>query len=219
MSHKRRDLYFRATYHTTGIFVSFFLSFSFSASLRLAAALVNVIANSTARYYRCARDSVALRAGYSDDTRLAARTDKYRLSIPRFRLIALNEISLADAQAPRGHAYTCPQPYAYARTRVLVVKDFIVMNLIFIQTVLAVLPRTLFLPFSLCIPLSLSFPLPSLLSLAPSFSSSPSSTTGNTRRTERYVPMQTWFAGYLEWNKGGELSSTAPYPGWLSVIQ
>lgn len=134
---------------------------------------------------------------------------------------------------PAGHACTCPQPYAYAHTRVPVVKDFIVMNLIFIQTVLAVLPRTLFLPFSpppsFHPSLSFSFSPPFLSlssslvlfaspSLPRTFSSS-SSSTGNTRRTERYVPMQTWFAGYLEWNKGGELSSTAPYPGWLSVIQ
>jgi len=54
------------------------------------------------------------------------------------------------------------------------------------------------------------------LSLSPpSLSSYPS----NTRQTECYVPMQTWFAGYLERNKGGEHSNTAPYLNWLSVIQ
>lgn len=132
---------------------------------------------------------------------------------------------------PASHACTCPQPYAYAHTRVPVVKDFIVMNLIFIQTVLAVLPRALFLPFSpppsfhpslshSSFSLSPSLVLFASPSLPRTFSSTSfSSTAGNTRRTERYVPMQTWFAGYLEWNKGGELSSTAPYPGWLSVIQ
>lgn len=93
--------------------------------------------------YRRARSDIALRL-YSDDTRLAGAAPYDRLSIPRVRLIALNQISYADAlRVTRLH--TPP------RMRVPVVKDFIVMNLIFIQTVPA-------LPSSLS-PLSLSHSL------------------------------------------------------------
>jgi len=132
-------------------------------------------------------------AFYSDGT--CPRTSKHRLSIPRVRLIALNRISPANA----------PGIAACAAYRVTVVKDFIVMNLIFIQTVPAACSLSLSLPLPLPLPLSLS--------LSVSVSVSVSSCPGDTRRTERYVPMQTWFAGYLERNKGGELSSAAPYPG------
>jgi len=86
-------------------------------------------------------------AFYSDGT--CPRTSKHRLSIPRVRLIALNRISPANA----------PGIAACAAYRVTVVKDFIVMNLIFIQTVPAACSLSLSLPLPLPLPLSLSLSL------------------------------------------------------------
>lgn len=97
------------------------------------------------------------------DLPCAARTtSKHRLSIPRVQLIALNRISSADASR-LARTYVCTYMCAIGRARV--VKDFIVMNLIFIQTV----PRPRSPSHSLSIfppllPLSLA---PSLLLLYP----------------------------------------------------
>lgn len=171
------------------------LSFAYSKNLLLlSGTLVKMIAYSAAEYCRRARFDSAL-ADYSDGTRLArtahtrTHTSKHRLSILRVRLIALNQISSADASGR-----VCTYTVAYARTRVPVVKDFIVMNLIFIQTV----PAVLFLfhsPLSLFVSLSLPLPLPSFplspvllafsLSLSPSFILSSLSWQHSTNRALR----------------------------------
>lgn len=144
------------------------------------------------------RDPIARSTDYSDDTRLAQATSRKRHTAFQFRESGWLHWTKFRRRTHFG-SQICMRCRVYAYSRVPVVKDFIVMNLIFIQTVLVVL--------------SLFSSFPSVLALF--LSSCPS----NTRRTECYVPMQTWFAGYLERNKGGEHSSTAPYPGWLSVIQ
>lgn len=137
-------------------------------SFLLPETLVNVITNSTAEYYRCAEsDSAALSAGllrrHLTCPRGAPCTSKHRLSIPRVRLIALNQISSANAfRVARVGRYTYTYA-AYARTRVPVVKDFIVMNLIFIQTIpVACSLSSLSLSLYLFCSRSLSFFSPSL---------------------------------------------------------
>lgn len=80
-----------------------------------------------------------------------------------------------------------------ALLRVWIAKDFIVMNLIFVQTA----------PFHRPPPTAPTPP-------------------AGTRRTERYVPMQTCCTEYLEGgSKGGSSarSSAVLCPGWLPVIQ
>lgn len=133
------------------------------------------------------RNPIVCSADYSDDTRLARlqhRTSVYRLSIPRVRLIALNQISSADISRV-GQICMCRRVYAHSRSGR---KGFYRYEFNF-HTNSSGRSFSLYL----C--------------------------SNNTRRTECYVPMQTWFAGYLERNRGGEHSNTAPYPGWLSVIQ
>jgi len=135
------------------------------------------------------RDPIVCSVDYSDDTRLA-RANAFQFRLSPVDCIEPNFVGGRTS----GRRYACIVPYM--RTLVSVVKDFIVMNLIFIQTVLPVL--------------SLSLSFARSLSLSSCFSNT---------RTECYVPMQTWFAGYLERNKGSEHFSKAPYLGWLSVIQ
>lgn len=159
------------------MYIRIFFSFTFEDIL------VNVIANSTTRYYTCVRSDNALGWLFRRHS-TCSRTSKYlRLSIPRVRLIALNQISLANALWV-AHIDICIQRHVFACSR-FGRKGFYRYEFNFRTN------NSLFLSLFL----SLSF-----LFLSTCFS--------NTRRTERYVPMQTWFAGYLERNKGGELSST-----------
>lgn len=141
------------------------------------------------------RNPIACSADYSDDTRLARAASCKR--IPPF-----NSASPADCIEPNfvggctsgSQICMCRRVYAHSRSGR---KGFYRYEFNFHT-------NSSGRSFSL----DPSHPPPPL-SLCPSY----------TRRTECYVPMQTWFAGYLERNKGGEHSSTAPYPGWLSVIQ
>lgn len=64
------------------------------------------------------RNPIVYSADYSDDTRLARlqhRTSEYRLSIPRVRLIALNQISSADVLRV-GQICMCRRVYAHSRS-------------------------------------------------------------------------------------------------------
>lgn len=166
---KRRNEVYQTTYLSVVLFAYIYI---YMSEILFFYSLVNVIANSTTRYYT--------------RTRLTTQTT-LDLPVHKQMLAPFNSASPADCIEPNfagertsspAHIDTCIQRRIFACSR-FGRKGFYRYEFNF---------RTnnpgLFLSLSL------------------------STCPGNTRRTKRYVPMQTWFAGYLERNKGGELSST-----------